>query len=114
MYMERTLKTAVGQVMKQVRPQTARPSDGDSEKVTEQLLPVVRTYFGLPAYLDADGSPEHLDRIISEDTYTLLDCLYYPRVMDHHIKQRRSFINMCTGRSIIDPDEFYKWCMHDL
>ena len=88
MNLRKALKSAVGQVMQQVRPKNARPAHGNSATVTDELLPVVENFFGIKRKLKP-GSNEHITQLIEEDLYTLQDCLSYTDVMDYHIKQRK-------------------------
>ena len=88
MNIRKVLKAAVGQVMKQVRPQSARPCHGNSDTVTTDLLPVVRKFFNVKKKLKA-GSEEHQKFLIKHDSYTLQHCVLFPLVMEHHVKMSK-------------------------
>ncbi len=84
----KVFKAAVGQMMQQVRPKSARPCHGNSTTVMQDLLPVVNKFFNIKQK-KRPGSREHQQQLFDEDVYTLHDYTLYPLVMAHHIKTRK-------------------------
>ena len=82
----KVMKAAIAQAMRQIRPQSNLPHDGDKDVCLDVLRPIMETVFDVPNLSGNKGSALWVNQVIKSENFTFTDCVEFAPIMQYYVR----------------------------